>query len=48
MHYGISIATQKKQGINLKRQILICLAYTILIAVLIKLNILKFPAEYFK
>jgi len=48
MHYGVSVATQKKQGINLKRQILICLAYTILIAVLIKLNILKFPTEYLK
>jgi len=48
MHYGISMATQKKQGINIKKQILISLGYTILITVLIKLNILKFPAEYFK
>lgn len=48
MHYGISVAAQKKQGINFKKQILICLAYTILIIVLIRLNILKLPTEYFK
>ncbi|MBU4351264.1 hypothetical protein KKD19_00035 [Patescibacteria group bacterium] len=48
MHYGISTATQKQGEINIKKQILISLGYTILIVVLIKLNILKFPTEYFR
>ena len=48
MHYGIRAATQKQGGINIKKQILISLGYTVLIVILIKLNILKFPTEYFR
>ena len=48
MHYGIGMATQKKERINIKKQVLILLGYTILIAVLVKSGILKLPTAYFK
>ena len=48
MHYGIGMATQKKESINIKKQALILFGYTILIVILIKLNILRLPAEYLK
>jgi len=48
MHYGITITTQKKQKINIKKQLLIVSGYTILIMILIKFGVLKFPTAYFK
>ncbi len=48
MHHGINLATQKKEGINIKNQILMVSGYTILIVVLVKLGVLKLPTAYFK
>ncbi len=48
MHHGINLTTQKKEGINIKKQVLILLGYTILIAILVKSGILKLPMQYSK
>lgn len=47
MDYGADLAIRKERRSNIWKSILISCGYTLIIVVLIKLNILKSPIEYF-